>query len=83
MSLWAILVGIDKAANFVLGWTLGGGLQPWGWTISDRLALRKEQGHWVGRMGCALLNVADKQHCRKALSNNPTDELSAERDDHD
>ena len=80
MYIWTILVGIDKAANWALGWALGGGLQPWGWTISDRLALRKEGGHLIGRVGCALLNVADKQHCRKALSNNPPKEVEAERD---
>lgn len=80
MFLWNIFVGLDKAANWMLGWILGGGFQPWDWTISDRLALRKEQGHWVGKVGCALLNVADKQHCRKALSNNPPKEVEAERD---
>ena len=79
--LWSGLVWVDKAANWSLGWTLGGGLQPWGWTISDRLYLLRDLDKTVGKIGCSLLSLADKNHCRKAISNNPKDELAAEQAD--
>jgi len=65
--VWRGLVWLDQAANWTLGWVLGGGRQPWGWTISDRLWLLRSQGRRVGIMGCRLLHVVDKDHCAKAI----------------
>ena len=62
-----LLVWVDKLANVSLGWVLGGGLQPWGWTISDRLWFLRSRGSWVGRTGCSLLNIVDKDHCDEAI----------------
>jgi len=64
-----LLLWLDKVANRTLGWLLGGGLHPWGWTLSDRLWLLKTQGRWVGTTGCRLLNIAEKDHCDKAIGN--------------
>jgi len=66
---WALLVIVDKAVNWTLGWILGGGWQPWGWTISDRLWLLKTQGRRVGQIGCRLLDIADADHCDESIGN--------------
>lgn len=67
--IWTALLWVDRAANWSLGWLLGGGRQAWGWTLSDRLWLLKTQGRWVGRTGCRLLNIAEADHCDRAIGN--------------
>ena len=68
--IWSALLFVDKAANWTIGWLFGGGLQPWGATLSDRFFLLREQRRIVGIVACTVLDRLDPRHCYKAIQDN-------------
>ena len=65
--IWSALVWLDKVANWTLGWAFGGGLHPWGLTLSDRFYLLRAGGSWVGRAACSVLDRIQHDHCDNAI----------------
>ena len=43
-------------------------------TVSERLALARNDGVWEGRLGCLLLDRYDPGHCDRAIRTRPTEE---------
>jgi hypothetical protein len=60
-EVWARLPMWKRALLTAIDLLLGNGK-----TISERLALSRDQGQWRGRVGCSILDGIDPGHCDRA-----------------
>lgn len=65
--IWRALVWLDQLVNYTIGAVFGGGLHPWGLTLSDRFYILRAGGSWVGRAACSILDQIDRDHCDEAI----------------
>lgn len=62
-----LLIGIDQFLNIVFG-----GFEDE--TISSRLGREKQYGDLAGKVGCAILDALDPNHCSSSIEETPEGE---------